>query len=124
VKCVELRGGDGDALFLFGGAGGEGDELAPLASALQCKRPAVVVLPFETDGDSGPQTVDSMADAAVELIKIRQPRGPYWIVGYSFGGLLAFEAGRLLRESGEEVRFLGRSTRSTIVTTGRVAHIS
>jgi thioesterase domain-containing protein len=107
VKCVELRGGDDDPLFLFVGAGGEADELAPLACALQCKRAAVVVLPFQTDGDGGPQTVDSMAVAAIELIKSRQSEGPYWIVGYSFGGLLAFEVGRLLRESGEQVRFLG-----------------
>ena len=107
MKCVELHGGDGDALFLFAGAGGEADELAPLAAGLRCSRPAVVVLPFGTDADSGPQSIDSMALAAVELIKSRQSRGPYWMVGYSFGGLLAFEAGRLLRESGEEVRLLG-----------------
>jgi thioesterase domain-containing protein len=107
VKCVDLRRGDGDALFFFGGAGGEADELAPLVSALRCTRPAVVVLPFETDGERRPQTIDSMAAAAVEIIKSRQPQGPYWMVGYSFGGLLAFEAGRRLRESGEEVRLLG-----------------
>jgi len=35
-----------------------------------------------------------------------QPRGPYHLAGVSFGGVLAYEVARRLREAGEEVRTL------------------
>ena len=36
-----------------------------------------------------------------------QPEGPYHLGGFSFGGLVAYEAARLLIEDGEKVAFLG-----------------
>jgi thioesterase domain-containing protein len=48
-----------------------------------------------------------MAAEYVKAVKARQPRGPYRLCGYSFGGLVAFEMARQLKESGEEVSFLG-----------------
>src|SRR4030095_2289716 len=35
------------------------------------------------------------------------PIGPYYLCGYSFGGLVAFEIARRLSESGNEVGFVG-----------------
>jgi acyl-CoA synthetase (AMP-forming)/AMP-acid ligase II/thioesterase domain-containing protein len=40
-------------------------------------------------------------------IKKRQPRGPYAIAGYSFGGMVAFEIGKLLEAEGNEVAYCG-----------------
>ncbi|KAL4891060.1 hypothetical protein BDV59DRAFT_209228 [Aspergillus ambiguus] len=40
-------------------------------------------------------------------IKRRQPRGPYAIAGYSFGGMVAFEIAKLLEAAGDEVRYCG-----------------
>jgi acyl-CoA synthetase (AMP-forming)/AMP-acid ligase II/thioesterase domain-containing protein len=40
-------------------------------------------------------------------IKKRQPRGPYAIAGYSFGGMVAFEVTKLLEREGDEVRYCG-----------------
>jgi acetoacetyl-CoA synthetase len=54
-----------------------------------------------------PSTVEIMADRSCSAIRTLQPRGPYHIVGYSFGGLVAIEVARLLRESGEEIALLG-----------------
>ena len=46
--------------------------------------------------------------AAYYLEKIRgvQPHGPYFLGGFSFGGIAAFEAAQQLTEQGEEVAFL------------------
>ncbi|MBN8246184.1 MAG: amino acid adenylation domain-containing protein, partial [Verrucomicrobia bacterium] len=51
----------------------------------------------------------SMADLAeIHLKGIRavQPRGPYRLAGYSFGGLIALEIAHQLRRNGEEVELL------------------
>ncbi|HMJ86059.1 MAG TPA: thioesterase domain-containing protein, partial [Vicinamibacterales bacterium] len=40
-------------------------------------------------------------------VKARQSSGPYYLCGYSFGGLVAFEMARRLRESGDEVALVG-----------------
>jgi acetoacetyl-CoA synthetase len=44
-----------------------------------------------------------MASTYVEVIRLVQPRGPYAIAGYSFGGLVAFEMARRLSAEGERV---------------------
>ena len=36
-----------------------------------------------------------------------QPEGPYWLAGYSFGGICAYEMARQLHADGREVAFVG-----------------
>ena len=108
MRCVELRTGEGPALFVFPGLGGEADELSPLVGALETERPVVGVEPFEPlSDDAGLPSVERIAESAVALIKARQPGGPYFLLGYSFGGLVALEVSRSLRSSGEAVDFVG-----------------
>jgi amino acid adenylation domain-containing protein len=52
-------------------------------------------------------TVSELAMSYLEAIREQQPKGPYLLLGLSFGGVIAYELARLLREAGEEVRFLG-----------------
>src|SRR4029078_5944530 len=52
-------------------------------------------------------TVEEMASAYVQHVRRWQPVGPYSLVGYSFGGLVAFEMARLLMGSGQEVELVG-----------------
>jgi acyl-CoA synthetase (AMP-forming)/AMP-acid ligase II/thioesterase domain-containing protein len=42
-----------------------------------------------------------------EAIKLKQPKGPYALAGYSYGSMLAFELSKVLEANGDEVRFLG-----------------
>src|SRR5205823_11996474 len=42
----------------------------------------------------------------LEAVRALQPRGPYVLGGWSFGGLVAFEMASKLRELGQEVAFL------------------
>ncbi len=42
----------------------------------------------------------------LDAVRTVQPHGPYYLAGVSFGGVLAYEVARTLREAGEEVRLL------------------
>ena len=53
-----------------------------------------------------PATVEELAEDYLALLREVQPRGPYVLGGWSFGGLVAFEMARRLEERGEEVVLL------------------
>ena len=50
--------------------------------------------------------VETIAAHYLEEIRGVQPHGPYFLGGYSFGGIVAFEAAQQLTKQGEEVAFL------------------
>jgi acetoacetyl-CoA synthetase len=50
--------------------------------------------------------IEDMARHYVEVIKTIQPKGPYALVGYCFGGLVALEMSRCLLADGENVGLL------------------
>ncbi len=52
-------------------------------------------------------TVEDVAKPLLTAIRAAQPSGPYRLIGYSFGGLLAYELARLLHDAGEQVSWLG-----------------
>ena len=47
-------------------------------------------------------TIESMAAEYLEEVREVQPRGPYFLLGYCFGALIAYEMGRQLRAAGED----------------------
>ena len=105
---IRLRDGDESApLFLFPGAGADARELLALASSMRSSRPmlGVELLP-SGDRDALPLTVASIADACFREIRAVQRHGPYYLTGYSFGGLVAIEVARLLKNSEQEVGLL------------------
>ncbi|HLO02229.1 MAG TPA: amino acid adenylation domain-containing protein [Symbiobacteriaceae bacterium] len=51
-------------------------------------------------------TVEAMASEYISAIRSVQPAGPYWLGGWSLGGVIAFEVARQLRELGEEIALL------------------
>jgi len=105
LTSEELRPGGGSTLFVFTGAGGATDELVPLADGLSGDL-RVVALALAAE-PAGADTIETMAAEAVDVIRAEQPHGPYRLLGYSFGGLLALESARLLTEAGEAVAFVG-----------------
>jgi thioesterase domain-containing protein len=58
------------------------------------------------DDTPQPESVSEMAAQYVERMVEIQPDGPYYILGWSFGGLVAHEMACQLVESGEEVALL------------------
>ncbi|MFD9894683.1 SDR family NAD(P)-dependent oxidoreductase [Amycolatopsis sp. NPDC059027] len=100
---VRLLGGDGSgpALFLFHAAGSPTAAYRPLVRLL---RGDVTVYGMERIDEL--DSVEAKAARYAELIRRRQPEGPYRLGGWSFGGLLAFETARQLTTEGDEVDLL------------------
>ena len=48
-----------------------------------------------------------MTEPLLRSVRAVQPSGPYWIAGYSFGGVLAYELATRLVAAGESVAWLG-----------------
>jgi len=59
------------------------------------------------DGESYFTSFDEMVRTYVAAIRRCQPRGPYAIAGYSYGGAVAFEIAKVLESEGEHVAFIG-----------------
>lgn len=102
---VNLHAGDeAKTLFIVHGYGGSVMELRPLAQAL---RGAFSVVGLRASGlEAGEpiyDTVEAMAEVYLSAMRERQPHGPYWLAGYSSGGLVAYEMAQRLRAAGESV---------------------
>jgi len=94
-------------LFVVHGLAGWGAELVSFARRIDTKQAVYVIEARGLDGREPPH--ESLRDAArdyVALIRRHQPRGPYYLSGYSSGGLIALEMARLLVAAGESVPFL------------------
>ncbi|MBN3725604.1 thioesterase domain-containing protein [Burkholderia sp. Ac-20379] len=105
---VPVRGaGELPPLFLVHSIAAELSWLSPLANQLPKAQP---VYGFSAPGlnSEAPffHSLPEMAAAYLHDLRQVQPRGPYRLGGYSFGGTVAFEMARQLDEAGECVELL------------------
>ncbi|PRX32000.1 acetoacetyl-CoA synthetase [Paraburkholderia sp. BL18I3N2] len=104
---VPVRAGTGLPLFLMHSASGSVMECLALIGALNSPRPVYGLLARGLDGEQPAQLrVEDMASSYIEQMRTVQPKGPYALAGYSFGGLLAFEVAQQLRRAGERIDLL------------------
>jgi thioesterase domain-containing protein len=81
--------------------------LRSIAERLCTKRPIDLLRMRSVDRREEPHaTIAEMAEAYLEIIRARQPTGPYALAGSSFGGLVAYEMACRLRERGDAVDVL------------------
>lgn len=59
------------------------------------------------EGERHFDTFDELVRTYVDAIRSRQPRGPYAIAGYSYGGPVALPIARMIESQGERVAFIG-----------------
>jgi aspartate racemase len=87
--------------------GGNVLEYYPLANHLDKDQPVYAIQARGLDGNivSG-ESMESIASAYVKELRSLQPKGPYILGGFCFGGLLAMEAAQQLMAAGEEVALL------------------
>ena len=109
VPLVLLKAGEGlPPLFFIHGLGGNLAELFPMTRRMTYPGAVIGVQARGLDGKEPPHiNVEAMAAEYLQEVKARQPEGPYYLCGYSFGGLVAFEMARRLWESGDEVGLVG-----------------
>jgi thioesterase domain-containing protein/acyl carrier protein len=105
---VLLKPGDSSApLFVFHGVGGTVVEFAALGRLIDIPGEVYAVQAQGVDGMLPPlESVEAMAELYLRAIREKQASGPYWLCGYSFGGLLAIEVARRLKAAGEEIALL------------------
>ncbi|MDC9604089.1 amino acid adenylation domain-containing protein [Xenorhabdus griffiniae] len=107
-EVLPLREGAGPALFCVHPASGFAWQYSGLLRylegdwpiiGLQSPRPHGVI----ADCDS----LDAMCTRHLATLRNIQPHGPYYLLGYSLGGMLAQGMAIRLQQEGEEVAFLG-----------------
>jgi amino acid adenylation domain-containing protein len=103
---IESRGSK-PPLFCIHPVGGNVLEYYPLAHQLGLEQSIYGIQSQGLDGVQAPLTqIEAMAANYIKDIKTVQPDGPYLLVGYSFGGLIAFEIAHQLTSRGEKVNLL------------------
>jgi pimeloyl-ACP methyl ester carboxylesterase len=108
AKSVLLRTGTSvPPVFVNHGLGGNVMELFGFVNHLQCDQPIYGLQERGTDGLEEPcASIEEMAQFHVKTIRAIAPAGPYILIGYSFGGLVALEIARHLTETGGKVALL------------------
>ncbi|HEU4561305.1 MAG TPA: amino acid adenylation domain-containing protein [Longimicrobium sp.] len=95
-------------IFLLHPAGGTVFKYADLASHVGPDRPVYAIQAAGvTDGAEPLRTVDLMAQRYLEEVLRLQPRGPYYLAGWSAGGVITMEMAHRLRAAGHEVALVG-----------------
>lgn len=101
---VRLKSGIGEPLFIVHGIGGNVLELFKLGQSIDTPRPVYAIQARGVDGSEEPHdSVFDMVDYYVAHLRSVQPRGPYFLAGYSFGGIVAMDMARRLQALGERV---------------------
>lgn len=91
-------------IFLAHGIGSTILSMVPLATSLESSHAIYGMQAPGVDGLAEPlNRIETMAQYHLEAIRRVQPRGPYFLIGYSMGGLIVLEIARRLSESGEEI---------------------
>ena len=103
-RVVLQAAGEGKPLFIFPGINGVPSTYADLASRLGHERPVYAFHLIGSLNECEPvRQVGRLAQLYAAEIRSAQPRGPYLLFGYSFGGVLAFEVARELLSHSERV---------------------
>ncbi|MBK5268559.1 MAG: amino acid adenylation domain-containing protein [Acidimicrobiia bacterium] len=106
--AVTIRPGAGhNPIVCMPPAGGNVMTYELMSRTLDVGRPIIGIEAVGLDGKSSPlKTIESLADHCRAAMKSEGLTGPYVLVGYSLGGLIAFEVARRLRSEGEAIELV------------------
>jgi acyl-coenzyme A synthetase/AMP-(fatty) acid ligase/thioesterase domain-containing protein/acyl carrier protein len=113
-NCIEWpvlvpvkKTGDKPPLFCVHGIFGDQFFLRSLGAHLNSDRPLYAFQSPRLDGRYfRHKTIDALARDYLQELRTIQPHGPYYLSGYSFGGLIALEMARQLTANHEAVAYL------------------
>lgn len=103
---IQPRGSRPPLFFIHGAGGGMFWGYVNLSRHLGYDQPVYGLRSREPDAVEQDDTIEQMAARYIADMRAIQPVGPYHLGGYCFGGNLAFEMARQLREQGEEIAIL------------------
>ena len=94
-------------VFIAHGLGDTVFDLFRLVNTIESPHPIYGMQAKGIDGVDAPlASVEEMAEFHLEAIKKLQTQGPYFLIGYSLGGLVALEIAQRLSAGGEKVALL------------------
>jgi thioesterase domain-containing protein len=98
---------DASPIFITHGLGGNVLELTELAKHMRTSHP---IYGIQARGINEVETpydrIEDMARYYLTVIRDIQPKGPYFLIGWSYGGLVQLEMAQRLSEHGEEIGLL------------------
>jgi acetoacetyl-CoA synthetase len=105
---LQLKAGtEGSPIFLAHGLAGTAMDFYQLVKYVQTQRPIYGMQAKGTDGVEEPfERVEDLAQYHLNAIREIQPHGPYYLIGYSLGGLVTLEMAQRLTAQGEKVALL------------------
>jgi len=120
-----LRKGNKPPLFCIPGLGSKAGYFRPLAQQLQTSQ---TIYGLESPGLNGrspiPKTVEALAQQDFEIIRHFQPRGqPYYLLGHSFGAVVALKLAWQLEQAGETVALIAMIDQPTVACTPNVSYL-
>ena len=102
------EGSEEPAIFVTHGLGSNVLDMFQTVQHLEISNPVYGLQAKGSDLKSEPlSNVPDMADFFAAAIQKTRAHGPYFLIGYSFGGVVMFETARRLMGKGERVAFLG-----------------
>ncbi|WP_426164364.1 amino acid adenylation domain-containing protein [Pseudoduganella sp. R-34] len=107
-EVIQLRQGDGPPLICFYPGSGFAWQYSVLSRYLGGGRAIVGLQSPRSHGlVAASRDMEALLDRQVEIVRGVQQQGPYYLLGYSLGGTVAYGVAERLRAQGEEVSFLG-----------------
>lgn len=109
AELVSLRDGrDLLPLFCFDPDGTHVQAYRPLALSLEEGRPVYGLTLSHLFGMRWQDvSIPKLAERQAAIIRARQPSGPYHLLGWSNGGVLALATAQVMERDGEKIAFLG-----------------
>ncbi|MGN0921091.1 MAG: amino acid adenylation domain-containing protein [Cellvibrio sp.] len=105
---MQLRNGEGTPLICFYPGSGFAWQYAALTPYLSGGYPVIGLQSPRPNGlIATSSSVEDLIDRQLQLLRDLQPHGPYYLLGYSLGGTIAYGIATRLLAMGEDVEFLG-----------------
>ena len=105
---IQLRGGSESPLICVYPGSGFAWQYSVLSRYLEIDMPIIGLQSPRPKGlIATSASMDELIDRQLEVLRQVQSSGPYYLLGYSLGGTIAYGLAVRLREQGEEVDFLG-----------------
>ncbi|HWF18044.1 MAG TPA: amino acid adenylation domain-containing protein, partial [Verrucomicrobiae bacterium] len=106
VVAIQSGGTKPPLFFVHGVGGGMFWGYTNLARSLGPEQPVYVLKSRAMDGQEEFSSIEQMAAQYVSDIRSMQPKGPYQLGGFCFGGIVAYEMARQFEAAGEQVAML------------------
>lgn len=107
-SVLPLRTGSGAPLFCFYPGSGFAWQYSVLTRYVTNERPLIGLQSPRPGGLIATSAdMESLVARQLEVVRKLQPSGPYYLLGYSLGGAVAYGVAAALRAAGEAVNFLG-----------------